>query len=44
MKRTNVHFPEQTLAVLKKLSDKTGLPVNELIRRAVDDYLKRARK
>jgi len=44
MKRTNVHFPEQTLAALKKLSDKTGLSVNELIRRAVDAHLKKVKK
>ena len=41
MKRTNYYFPEAMLAKLKAASKKTGLPVSELIRRAIDEYLKR---
>ncbi len=41
MKRTNYYYPPQQLARLKKLSKKTGVPVSELIRRAIEDYLKR---
>lgn len=41
MKRTNIFLPEQTRAALQALSEKTGLSVAELIRRAIDEYLKR---
>jgi predicted DNA-binding protein len=41
MKRTNVFFPEQMLARLKAASAKLGIPVAEIIRRAVDEFLKR---
>jgi predicted DNA-binding protein len=44
MKRTNIHLPTQTLDKLKTMSEKTGLSVAELIRRAVDDYLKKVKK
>lgn len=40
MKRTNYYFPAAMLAKLKAASKKTGLPVSELIRRAIDAYLK----
>ena len=44
MKRVNVHLTERQLAELQKLSTyKTGLPVAEHIRRAIDAYLKRQR-
>jgi CopG-like RHH_1 or ribbon-helix-helix domain, RHH_5 len=41
MKRTNIFFPELLLVKLRALADATGLSVAELIRRAVDEYLKR---
>lgn len=41
MKRTNIFLPEQLLEKLRTLADKTGLSVAELIRRAIDEYLKR---
>ena len=44
MKRTNYYFPKQMLAKLKAASKKTGLPVSELIRRAVEDFLKQHEK
>jgi len=39
MKRTNFYFPEPMLARLKQASQKLGLPVSEIIRRAIDAYL-----
>jgi predicted DNA-binding protein len=45
MKRTALFLKDDQLAKLQKLSDKTGAPVAELIRRAIDAYLKqRARE
>jgi predicted DNA-binding protein len=44
MKRTNYFYPAAMLARLKAISRKTGLPVAELIRRAIDEYLKRQKK
>jgi len=41
MKRTNIHLTEQQLQRLRKVAKKTGLTVAELVRRAVDEYLKR---
>jgi predicted DNA-binding protein len=40
-KRTTVWLPQELLARLKKLSAKTGAPMAELFRRAVEAYLKR---
>jgi predicted DNA-binding protein len=40
MKRTNFYFPVAMLDQLRQLSTRTGLPVSELIRRAIEDYLK----
>lgn len=44
MKRTSLFFPEPTLKRLATESEKTGLPIAEIIRRAVDTYLKKANK
>jgi hypothetical protein len=44
MQRVNYHLAEKQLDSLRKLSDKTGLTVAELIRRAVDDFLERNRR
>jgi len=41
MKRTTVFLKPEQLQKLSALSDKTGAPVAELIRRAVDAYLKK---
>lgn len=41
MKRTNYYYPEQMLARLKTLSERMGVSVSELIRRAIDEFLKR---
>lgn len=37
--RTNYHYPPRMLKRLRAVKKKTGIPVNELIRRAVDRYL-----
>ena len=39
MKRTALFLKEEQLAKLQKLSGKTGAPVAELVRRAIDAYL-----
>ncbi len=39
-RRTTVWLPEKTVAKLKDLSAKTGAPMSELFRRAVEAYLK----
>ena len=40
MKRRDMHLGEQQIERLKALAEKTGLSVAELIRRAIDRYLK----
>lgn len=42
MRRINYFFPQQMLDRLKILSGKTGLPVSEMIRNAVERALKEA--
>jgi predicted DNA-binding protein len=39
MKRTALFLKEHQLDKLQKLSEKTGAPVAELVRRAIDAYL-----
>jgi len=39
MRRTALFLKEQQLDKLQKLSDRTGAPVAELVRRAIDAYL-----
>ncbi len=41
MKRVNYHLTEAEITRLQTLSNKTGLSVAEIIRRAVDEYLDR---
>jgi hypothetical protein len=41
MKRTTVWLSEQQIARLQKLSKKTGLPMAELVRRFIDEGLKK---
>jgi predicted DNA-binding protein len=41
MKRTNVYLREEQLKRLEAASEKSGAPVAELIRRAIDAYLKK---
>lgn len=42
-KRTTVWLPEELVERLKRLSRKTGAPMAELFRRAVEAYVKRQR-
>lgn len=42
MKRTALFLKDEQLDKLNKLSKKTGAPVAELIRRAIDAYLGKA--
>lgn len=44
MKRTALFLKEDQVKKLQKLSDKTGAPLAELIRRAIDEYLKNRAK
>lgn len=39
MKRTNFYYPQPMLDALKKRSIETGIPVSELIRTAVAEFL-----
>ena len=40
MTKVTLHFTIRQVAALKRLSQSTGLAVAELIRRAIDAYLK----
>jgi len=44
MKRVNYHLTEKQLEALRQESEKSGLSVAELIRRAVDAFLERRGK
>jgi hypothetical protein len=44
MKRTALFLKEDQVKKLQKLSVKTGAPLAELIRRAIDEYLKKRAK
>lgn len=44
MKRTNFYFPEAMLARLKAVSQELGIPVSEIIRRAIDAFLAKMKK
>ena len=41
MKRVDYYLTEKEIKKLKSLKEKTGLSVSEIIRRAVDEYLKK---
>jgi hypothetical protein len=40
MKRTNFYFPKKMLARLATESERSGLPMSEILRRALDEWLK----
>jgi len=44
MRRTALFLKEEQLKKLQKLSEKTGAPVAELVRRAIDRYLQERAK
>jgi predicted DNA-binding protein len=39
MVRTNFFFPQPMLDRLKAAKERTGIPMSEIIRRAIEDYL-----
>lgn len=41
MKRVNYHLTDLQIKKLNEISDNTGISIAELIRRAIDDYLKK---
>ena len=43
MKRTALYLKEEQIKKLEAISTKTGAPVAELIRRAIDAYLEKAK-
>jgi predicted DNA-binding protein len=42
--RTNIYLTPDQKRLLERLSDRTGAPVAELVRRAIDAYLAARRK
>mgnify|MGYP000972074422 CR=1 FL=1 len=40
MKRVNYHLTEKQIEALRRAAEETGLSVAELIRRAIDEWLK----
>jgi predicted DNA-binding protein len=44
MRRTALFLKDEQIKKLQKLSDKTGAPVAELVRRAIDKYLQERAK
>jgi hypothetical protein len=44
MKRINFYLTDQEIIRLQELSQITGLPVSELVRRAIDLFLKKSGK
>ena len=41
LKRTNFHISEQQRDRLRAARDATGLPIGEIVRRAIDEHLDR---
>lgn len=41
MKRTSLFLSEKQLSQLRALAQETGLPIAELVRRALDEYIER---
>lgn len=41
MKRVNYHLTDIQIKQLRELAERTGLSVAELIRRAIDEYVKK---
>lgn len=41
MKRTSIFFPEQLLEKFRELARRRGTPMAELIRQAMEDFLKK---
>lgn len=41
MKRQHIYLPEPLIEKLDELSEKKGIPKAELIRRAIDEFIKK---
>jgi metal-responsive CopG/Arc/MetJ family transcriptional regulator len=41
MQRHNLFFPDELIAEFKKMSEETGAPMAELIRRAMKEYVEK---
>jgi len=41
MTKYNVYLPDQQIAALRKIAEEKGVPVAELIRRAIDECLEK---
>jgi predicted DNA-binding protein len=41
MKRYNFYLPQEIMKSLKELSKKTGVPMSEMLRRMIREYLKK---
>jgi predicted DNA binding CopG/RHH family protein len=39
MKRISLMLPPKQIAALKKIAAKTGIPLSEIIRRAIDEFI-----
>ncbi len=42
--RTNIYLPQEQIRRLRKLAEKKDVSVSELVRRAIEDYLKKEEK
>jgi Ribbon-helix-helix domain len=40
MKRVHLYFPEELVARMKAAKAATGIPMSQILRRAVDDWLR----
>lgn len=40
MRRTNYYYPEQMMARVRMASERLGIPMSEVIRRAIEAHLK----
>lgn len=40
MKRTNIYLSEEQLTTLQALGDQRGVPMSELVRQAIDEWLR----
>ena len=43
-RRTNIYLPEEQIRRLKKLGQRKDVSVSELVRRAIEEYLKNEEK
>jgi len=41
MRRTNIYLPDEKLDLLRQLGERRGVPVAQLVREAVDEWLER---